>query len=276
MTGVRCQALSLPRPPVFLGGRPGFRDPCVPGAVGAGVGTQHRPHGGRPCGSALRAVAVAERRPRGGVLFAVVRGVWGKAPPLFQLQAHWAVGVRYPRAVGADVRAWGPCTGLVARETCGGLHATGVAEGVWVQAPPLPCCPPSGRAAGARWPRAVGAGVGVCGVCGVFAVCVVVRGAAFLMSLRCSPLRCFGALWCPAVCCVPAVLPSVRASLARLLATPCFFRGFVALYPFLCPPFSLACTFSLPPPWCVSLSFSSPARLSLSLRPVRQRKGGGM
>ena len=80
----------------------------------------------------------------------------------------------------------------------------------------------------------------------------------------------------PAVCRVPAVLPSLRAFLARLLATPCFFRGFVALYPFLCSPFSLVCTFSLPPPWCVSLSFSVPARLSLSLRPARQRKDRGM
>ena len=51
--GVWCQALSLPRPPVLWGGQPGFRDPCVPGAVGAGVGTQHRPHSvaltGRRC-----------------------------------------------------------------------------------------------------------------------------------------------------------------------------------------------------------------------------------
>ena len=34
---------------------------------------------------------------------------------------------------------------------------------------------------------------------------------------------------------MPAVPPSLRASLARLLATPCNFRGFVALYPFLYP-----------------------------------------
>ena len=40
--GVWCQALSLPRPPVLWGGQPGFRDPCVPGAVGAGVGTAER------------------------------------------------------------------------------------------------------------------------------------------------------------------------------------------------------------------------------------------
>ena len=39
---------------------------------------------------------------------------------------------------------------------------------------------------------------------------------------------------------------------------------------------TLACTFSLPPPWCVSRSFSLPACHSLSLGPVRQRKDGGM
>ena len=35
--GAWCQALSLPRPPVLRSGQPGFRDPCVPGAVDAGV-----------------------------------------------------------------------------------------------------------------------------------------------------------------------------------------------------------------------------------------------
>ena len=66
--GVWCQALSLPRPPVLWSGQPGFRDPCVPGAVGAGVGTQHWPHSVRPCGPALLAVGVAEGRPQGGCL----------------------------------------------------------------------------------------------------------------------------------------------------------------------------------------------------------------
>ena len=60
--------LSLSLPPVLWGRRPGSRDPCVPGAVGAGVGTQHRPHSVRPCGPALLAVGVAEGRPRGGCL----------------------------------------------------------------------------------------------------------------------------------------------------------------------------------------------------------------
>ena len=73
--GVWCQALSLPRPPVLWSGQPGFRDPCLPGAVGAGMGTQHRPHSVRPCGPALPAVGVAEGRPRGGVPSTVVRGV---------------------------------------------------------------------------------------------------------------------------------------------------------------------------------------------------------
>ena len=66
--GAWCQALSLPRPPVLWSGQPGFRVPCVPGAVGAGLGTQHRPHSVRLCGPALLAVGVAEGRPRGGCL----------------------------------------------------------------------------------------------------------------------------------------------------------------------------------------------------------------
>ena len=66
--GAWCQALSLPRPPVLWSGQPGFRVPCVPGAVDACVGTQHRPHSVRPCGPALPAVGVAEERPWGGRL----------------------------------------------------------------------------------------------------------------------------------------------------------------------------------------------------------------
>ena len=66
--GVWLQALSLSRPPVPWGGQPGFRDPCVPAAVGVGVGTRHLLHSVRHCGPALRAVGVAEGRPRGGCL----------------------------------------------------------------------------------------------------------------------------------------------------------------------------------------------------------------
>ena len=66
--GAGCQALSLPRPLVLRSVQPGFRGPCVPGAVDAGVWTQHRPHSVRPCGPVLLAVGVAEGRPRGGCL----------------------------------------------------------------------------------------------------------------------------------------------------------------------------------------------------------------
>ena len=54
--------------PPPLGGLPGFRDPYAPEAVGAGVGNLHRPHSVRPCELALRAVGVAEGRPRVGCL----------------------------------------------------------------------------------------------------------------------------------------------------------------------------------------------------------------
>ena len=56
-------------PPAALALRsvqPGFRDPRVPGAVDAGVWTQHRSHSVRPCGPTLLAVGLAEWRPRGG------------------------------------------------------------------------------------------------------------------------------------------------------------------------------------------------------------------
>ena len=79
--GVWCQALSLPPPLVLWGGQPGFCDPCVPGVVSAGVGTQHRPHSVRPCGPALLAVGVAEGRSRGGAFHRCEGHLWSGAPP---------------------------------------------------------------------------------------------------------------------------------------------------------------------------------------------------
>ena len=81
--GVWCQALSLPRPPVLWSGQPGFRDPSVPGAVGAGQGTRHRPHSVRPCRPALLAVGVVEGRPRGGCFGPLCEGRLrsGAVPP---------------------------------------------------------------------------------------------------------------------------------------------------------------------------------------------------
>ena len=119
--GVWCQALSLPRPPVPWGGQPGFRNPCVPGAVGAGIGTQHQPLSVTPCGPALRAVGVAGGRPRGGCL----SPLWGasevrRSPSPGCPPTGRAVGVHYPRAVGAGVRVLGPSTVPLACMPCGG------------------------------------------------------------------------------------------------------------------------------------------------------------
>ena len=170
--------------------------------------------------------------------------------------------------MGACVRALGPCTGPVARVPCGGLRATGLAGGVWVQAPPPSCCPPSGRAAGARWPRAVGAGVGVCGVCGACAVRAVVLGVALRLSLWCPPLWCFVAvLRSPCACCAPfpARVPCSPAGYLPFLSW--LRRSLPSPLPSVSSPSSLACTFSLPPPRCVSRSFPLPASLAPVLGP---------
>ena len=96
--GAWCQALFLPRPPVLWSGQPGFRDPFVPGAVDAGVWTQHRPHSVRPCGPVLLAVGVAEGRPRGGAFHRCEgRLVSGAVPPPAARPLEWAV--RVPRPV---------------------------------------------------------------------------------------------------------------------------------------------------------------------------------
>ena len=260
LKGVWCQALSLPRPPVLWAGQPGFRVPCVPGAVGAGVGTQHQPHGTRPCRPALRAVGMAEGRPQGGLPFAVVRGVWGQALPLPRLPALWP-GCQGPLptcsgrgCAGVDALHW-PCG---PRALWGAARHGGCGARLGSGAPSLLLPAPW---AGCRGSLATCCGRGCWCVWCVWCLCGACRGAWCRFSLvplvLPSPvLRC-GVV--PAVCRLPAVPPSLRASLARLMATPCFFRGFVALYRLVCSPFSLACTFSLPSPWCVSLSFSSPA-----------------
>ena len=175
--GVWCQALSLPRPPVLWGEQPGFRDPCVPAAVGAGLGTQHRHHSVRPLGPALLAVRVAEGRPRGGVpstiggASEVRRSPSPDCPPTGR-----AVGVRHQRALGAGVWVWKPNTVPLACMPCGGCVPRGgggpspggwpatIVRGVWCQALSLPW-PPILWGGQPRFrdlcvPGAVGAGVG--------------------------------------------------------------------------------------------------------------------
>ena len=138
--GAWCQALSLPQPPVLWSGQPGFRVPCVPGAVGAGVWTQHRPHGVRPCGLASLAVGMAEGRPR-GVPSTVVRGAWCQAlsPPWPPVLWSGQPGFRVPCVVGAVVAGVGTQHRSHSVRPCGpALLAVGVAEG----RPPGGCFPP--------------------------------------------------------------------------------------------------------------------------------------
>ena len=175
--GAWCQALSLPRPPVLWSGQPGFRDPCVPGAVDAGVWTQHRPHSVRPCGPALLAVGVAEGRPRGGAFHRCEgRLVSGAVPPLAARPLERAARVPRPACLGcgrcgrvdqAPAPQRAPLRAGVAR--CGGSGRASPGGGAFHRcegrlvsgAVPPPAARPLERAA--RGPRPVCPGCGRCG-----------------------------------------------------------------------------------------------------------------
>ena len=265
--GAWCQALSLPRLPVLWSGQPGFRDPCVPGAVDAGVWTQHRPHTVRPCGPALLAVGVAEGRPRGGGAFHRCEGrlVSGAVPPPAARPLERAARVPRPACPGcgrcgrgdpapapqrAPLRAGVARCGGGGRASPGGVPST-IVRGAWGQALSLSRLPAH------CWAGCRGS-LGVCGVCGVCAVRVVVRGAALPLVRRCSPLRCLGAVLCsPSARRVPS---PVRARCSSA-GYPLFLSRLRCSLPFPLP-FSLTCTFSLPLLCCVSLSFSLSARAS--------------
>ena len=223
----------------------------------------------------------------GGVPFAVVRGVWGQALPL-PLAARplgglsgSATHVLWARVCGRGGRApapWPACpVGGCAPQGLRG--ASGFRRPLFPAACPLGGLPgPAGRV---PWVRVW-----------VSAVCVVPD--------RCVPWCWVAPFACPSGahlsvallrCCAPRALtvpPSLCASLALLLATSRFFRGFVVSYPFLSPPLAR------PPPWharfpclrpgvCLSLSpcllpwprFSGPL-LSLLLGSVRQREDWGV
>ena len=154
--GAWCQALSLPRPLVLWSGQPGFRDPCVPGAVDAGVWTQHQPHSVRPCGPALLAVGVAEGRPRGGAFHRCEgRLVSGAVPPPAARPLERAARVPRPVCPGcgrcgrvdpapapqrAPLRAGVARCGGGGRASPGGVPST-VVRGAWCQALSLPRLP---------------------------------------------------------------------------------------------------------------------------------------
>ena len=168
----RGRALPQPRlPALWAGCRGPLPTGCGCGG-GAGVGTRHQPHSARSCELALRAVGAARGRP-GGAPLAWVWGVRGRALSHPRLHALWA-GCRGPLPTGCGcggVRAWGPVSNPTARalacSLCAlwgrhesarggrllpGCGASGVGRS------PTPDCTPSGRAAGAHYPLAVGAG----------------------------------------------------------------------------------------------------------------------
>ena len=148
---VWCQVLSLSRPP-------GFRDPCVPGAVGVGVGTAPLPQGVRPCGHLRRGAPVggAFRRCEGRLGSGAPplpptccgRGCAGVGAQHCLLGLHALWGLRAAWVVGA-------VPGGVACHRCEGRLASG--------AVPPPAARPLGRAAGVSRPVCRGCGWRGCG-----------------------------------------------------------------------------------------------------------------
>ena len=279
--GVWCQALSLPRQPVLWGRQPGFRDPCVPGAVGVVVGNQRRPHSACPCEPSLRTVGAAEGRPQGGCLSPLSgapefrRPLPPAARPLGGLSGP-ATRVLWARACGCGGPALSPwlacpvgrCVprgwwGAISRG--GGLPLLRGASG-------FRRSPSRERAAGDPLSKCCGRRCGcvrcswcLCGVCvlaGGDALRAVVCGVVLRLPLWCPPLWCFVVVLCPSCACRA---PFPCASLARLLATLSFLLLLRRSSPFpvlsVGPPSSLACTILLPPPWCLSRSFSLPTSL---------------
>ena len=125
--GVACAPRAVP---ALGAGRAVSRGPC-PSACPAPV----------PCsvwrawGGAVRSrfpptwlgdAGVGVGRPPGGVPSNVASGVWGQALPLPRCPPSGrAVGVRYPRVVGAGVPVWGPFSVPSACTPCGGCAPRG-------------------------------------------------------------------------------------------------------------------------------------------------------
>ena len=173
--GASCLGVGRPGsgalPPSFarpLGGLPGPTTHWLRVRGNAGVGARHQYHSARSCELVWRAVGAAQGRPLGAPP-AWVWGVLGRALSQPRLPALWA-GCRgpLPTCCGCGgVRAWRPVTNPTARALacCGGsmrvpgggrlLPGCGASG---VRRSPNPDCPPSGRAAGAHYPLAVGAG----------------------------------------------------------------------------------------------------------------------
>ena len=160
---------ALPPPTArLLGGLPGPFTHWLLVRGGAGVGTRHQPHSARSCELALRDVGAARGRP-GGAPPAWVWGVRGRALSQPRLPALWAgcrgplptgcgcgggagVGTRHQPHSARSCALWGRHKGARGGRLLPGCGASGVGRS------PNPDCSPSGRAAGAHYPLAAGAG----------------------------------------------------------------------------------------------------------------------
>ena len=164
---------ALPPPTTHPFGRAaGAPYPLAVGEGAAGVGTRHQPHSTHSCELALRAGGAARGRP-GGSPLAWVWGVRGRALPHPRAlvfsgvrpgpTTHWLWargmrrGNRSPTRQRALLRAgFARCRGLM-RVPGGGASCLGVGRPGSGALPP-PTTGPFGRAAGAHYPLAVGAG----------------------------------------------------------------------------------------------------------------------
>ena len=78
--GVWCQALSLPLAPALSAGQPGLRDPCVPGAAGAGVGPSTGPTACALAGQLCSLWGWRKGVSGGGVFHRCEGRLWSGAP----------------------------------------------------------------------------------------------------------------------------------------------------------------------------------------------------
>ena len=155
-----------------LGGLPGPTTHWLWVLGGAGVGTRHQPQSARSCKLALRAVGAARGRPGGGAsCLGVGRPASGAPPPptarplngLPGPTTHWlwvrgGAGVGTSRNPTARALASWLCALLGGQEGARGGRLLPGCGASAVGRSPTPDCPPSGRAAGAHYPLAVGAG----------------------------------------------------------------------------------------------------------------------
>ena len=160
---------ALPTPTARpLGGLPGPTTHWLWVRADAGVGTRHQPHSARSCVLALRAVGGGTRAPGGGASFLGVgrpgsgalptptaRPLGGLPRPgthLLWVRGDAGVGTRHQPHQARSCVLWGRHEGARGGRLLPWCGASGVGRS------PCPDCPPSGRAAGAHYPLAVGAG----------------------------------------------------------------------------------------------------------------------